>query len=211
MLRLTTLLGSLRSTLGEVDKAQMERLSVHLQEMEYIAQVLTQKAEELKSFVEKEEDMTRVRWVELTGFMSNMLLIDAHLNVAEYLKTYLFDPRVTSVLCSATLTTSKRFDFVRERMGLSPRSSAISEHMYPSPFDYKNRALLVGFKDIALPTHPHFIQRSQRLSARSYRSVREAVLSCSHHTICSGRCMALCRGVLANIPCLNKVMRRGRS
>ena len=160
--RLASMLGSLRSSCLEIDKTHMEKLSLHLQELEFIAQVLTQKAEELKDFVQSEEDVTRVRWVEMTGFMSNIMLIDAHLNVSEYLKKYLFDPRVSSILCSATLTSAKRFDFVKERMGLScpSLSSSMNEDMYPSPFDYPNRVLLVGFKDMVLPTHPNFLKEA---------------------------------------------------
>ncbi|MBM3207039.1 MAG: DEAD/DEAH box helicase [Chlamydiae bacterium] len=154
ILKIALRIGSLRSQLPDLEKHILEKLSPHLQELEFVASNLTQKANDLKSFVTDEEDLSRVRWIELTGFLSNMMLVDAHLNVAEYLKMYLFDPRVSSVLCSATLTSSNRFDYVKDRLGLGGKSlsSSISEKIYPSPFDYENRVLLAVPKDICLPS-----------------------------------------------------------
>lgn len=155
-------LGNLRSEFSDQDKQTIEKLSDHFQELEFVAQSLSQKAEDLRAFTLNESDVTRVRWIEMTGFMSNIMLVDAHLNVAEYLKQYLFDPRVSSVLCSATLTSSNRFDYVRERIGLASRASDsyVSEKIYPSPFDYQNRVLLAVPKDISFPSDPGFIREA---------------------------------------------------
>jgi ATP-dependent DNA helicase DinG len=160
MIKISSRLGGLRSELPELEKPVLEKLLPHLQELEFVASNLTQKANDLKNFTSDEEDISRVRWIELTGFMSNMMLVDAHLNVAEYLKTHLFGPRISNVLCSATLTSSSKFDYVKGRLGLSGSnlSSSLSENIYPSPFDYANRVLIAVPKDICLPNEPNYIK-----------------------------------------------------
>ena len=160
LLRMASSLGNLRGMLGDMDKSVLDKLSIHLQEMEFVAQSLTQKGEDLKAFVQDENDMMRVRWFEMTGFMSNIMLIDAHLNVSEYLRKYLFDPRLSSVLCSATLTSSSKFDFIKDRMGLSCKtlSESVKENIYPSPFDYPSKVLLAIPSDISLPSHPNYMK-----------------------------------------------------
>ncbi len=153
-------LGALRSQLTEYGKEVMEKFSLHLQDLEFVAQTLSQKGEDLRAFTLDENDVSRVRWVEMTGFVSNIMLVDAHLNVAEYLRQYLFEPRVSSVLCSATLTSSSKFDYVKDRIGLSGKkwSASLSEKIYPSPFDYQNRVLLAVPKDIPFPNEFGFIK-----------------------------------------------------
>ena len=160
ILKIAMMLGNIRSQLRDVDKGIIDKLAVHLQEIEFVAQALSQKAEDLKAFTENEKDISRVRWIEMTGFLSNMMLVDAHLNVADYLKNYLFEPRVSTILCSATLSSSHTFDFVKERIGLRSLSavSELSENIYLSPFDYINRVLLAVPKDIPLPSEVGFIK-----------------------------------------------------
>ncbi|MCX6986979.1 MAG: DEAD/DEAH box helicase family protein [Chlamydiae bacterium] len=177
LLKIATMLGNIRGQLRDVDKSVMEKLAVHLQEMEFIAQTLSQKAEDLKAFTENEQDVSRVRWIEMTGFLSNMMLTDAHLNVSDYLKTHLFDPRVSTVLCSATLTSSHTFDFIKERIGLRSLSSSLelSEKIYPSPFDYMSRVLLLVPKDIPLPSESGFMQAA---ADAIYRSILASRGSC---------------------------------
>ncbi|NDD58811.1 MAG: ATP-dependent DNA helicase DinG [Chlamydiae bacterium] len=174
---LSMLLGSIRSQCSELDKVVYEKLSSHLQEIEFVAQYLTQKAEDLKSFTSEEKNASRVRWIEWTGFMSNMILVDAHLNVADFLRDHLFNPRISSVLCSATLTSSNRFSFIKERLGLHGKAfeDHVTEGLYPSPFDYKKRAILAVPKDIPLPSAPDFPRRA---AEAIYRAVKASAGSC---------------------------------
>ncbi|MCX6989921.1 MAG: DEAD/DEAH box helicase family protein [Chlamydiae bacterium] len=169
LVKMAMQLGNLRSDIGEPDKAVIEKLSVHLQEIEFVAQTISEKAQDLRSFTLDENDITRVRWIELTGFMSNIMLVDAHLNVAAYLKQHLFDPRVSSILCSATLTSSSKFSYVKERIGLAGKldASELSEKIYPSPFDYQNRVLLAVPKDISLPSDPGFIKEAAEMICKA--------------------------------------------
>lgn len=162
MVKMVMLLGNLRSELSDQDKSTVEKLSVHLQEMEFVAQSLSEKAEDIRSFTMDEKDVSRVRWIEMTGFMSNIMLVDAHLNVADYLREHLFNPRVSSVLCSATLTSSNNFDYLKDRIGLAGKNmeAEVNEKIYPSPFDYQNRVLLAVPKDISFPSDPGFIREA---------------------------------------------------
>ncbi|WP_282012494.1 ATP-dependent DNA helicase [Nitrospina watsonii] len=51
------------------------------------------------------------------------------------------------VLTSATLTTNRTFDYVKERLGCEPHA----EHILDSPFDYSSQALLYLPKDLPDP------------------------------------------------------------
>ena len=115
----------------------------------------------LEAFVGSEDYTARVRWIEsqkLT-FGTNIRLMDAALDIAPPLVNSLFSKFSTIVLCSATLTTNQKFDFVRKRFGLMPeilKQKVVTEHIYDSPFNYPQQAMLVVPTDIPNPTDPLF-------------------------------------------------------
>lgn len=148
-------------TLSDKDK---EFFSVHFTALDMIKGVLLERLGELKGFVCSPSDEKRVRWVEVSSplVMKNITLVDAKLNVADYLKEHLFSSKETSVLCSATLTSGKNFSFLKERIGLSGKEFAgkVFEEAYGSPFDFAKNALFLVPSDFPLPHEYNFIDES---------------------------------------------------
>ncbi len=122
-----------------------------------IAARLEENADGLKAFFSEENNPKKVRWVE------DETLVDAHLDVSTYLEKEFFAPTSTVTLCSATLTTARSFEFLRERLGI--KSARVTENIYDSPFDYKNRTLMLVPTDLPDPNEPSFIEEaSKRIS-----------------------------------------------
>jgi ATP-dependent DNA helicase DinG len=158
LLKISAFIESIHNETSSWDKPVQEHFSSHLQELDFVAQKLMQKADDLHEFISCEQDSRRVKWVEMGGSMLNITLVDAHLNVSEYLREYLFEPRSTTVLCSSTLTSSNSFDSLKDRIGLSRESyQEVEETIYPSPFDYAARTVLAVPKDIPFPNDPRFL------------------------------------------------------
>ncbi len=115
----------------------------------------------LQYFLSKIEGKSRVRWIETRKLktLHNVHLVDADLDVAKGLVNFLFSKFPTIVLCSATLTTNKQFDFIRRSLGITREflpDRDMSEHTYDSPFNYRQQALLAVPVDMPPPTHPDF-------------------------------------------------------
>lgn len=104
---------------------------------------------------------SKVRWIEaqMLKSMINVSITDAELDVAKALVDYLFSKFDSIVLCSATLTTNKHFDFVKKRLGLSSEPAEhliVTENNYDSPFDYQKQALFAIPTDIPTPLESTF-------------------------------------------------------
>ena len=115
----------------------------------------------LENFLTLITDPNKVRWLEAQKLkvLTNIYLVDADLDISQALVRHLFNKFQTIILCSATLTTNKSFDFVRQRLGLTEAAlpyKEISEHAYDSPFDYPKQALLLVPTDIPSPLDPAF-------------------------------------------------------
>lgn len=115
----------------------------------------------LNNFVSPWHNKDKVRWIEsqLLKTLVNVHLVDADLDVSKALAEYLFSKFPTIILCSATLTSNQQFNFVRERFGLNDKrlpQRKLAEHIYDSPFDYSQQALLAVPTDIPPPTHADF-------------------------------------------------------
>lgn len=104
-----------------------------------------------------------VRWLEAQASRdsNNLLLVDAQLDVSKVLVKYLFSKFATVVLCSATLTTNRSFEFIRKRLGLTGETClehTVKDFLYDSPFDYQKQALLAIPTDIPVPSHINYEQ-----------------------------------------------------
>lgn len=89
----------------------------------------------------------------------NVHLVDANLDVSEALAEFLFSKFSSIILCSATLTSNRQFNYFRERMGLVSKllpTRKITENCYGSPFNFKQQALLAVPTDMPSPDHPEF-------------------------------------------------------
>jgi ATP-dependent DNA helicase DinG len=114
--------------------------------------------EVIEKFMDSSSPVNQVKWLEIRpmkGFL-NVHLISAELDISKLLEDYLFKPLDTTILASATLSTRKSFDFIKNRLGLSNSNKGVIEKIYNSPFDFEKQALLVVPKDINDPFSPKF-------------------------------------------------------
>lgn len=127
-------------------------------------EALTKKISNASNIIElfTEPSDKAVRWIESQHIKTghNIHLVNAELDISKHLVASLFSKFQTIILCSATLTTNRKFDFIRQRLGLNASFAAereIKEYAYDSPFDFKKQSLLAIPTDLPQPTHPDFI------------------------------------------------------
>jgi ATP-dependent DNA helicase DinG len=128
-------------------------------EIQALSNRLLHSAETLAAFF-LEAKNNEVKWIENQMYKNatNTLLVNAQLNVAEQLSQFLFKPFSTLILCSATLTSNKKFHFIKDRLGLNLLGErTIIEKVYDSPFNYEKQALFVTLKDLPEPHESSFI------------------------------------------------------
>jgi ATP-dependent DNA helicase DinG len=73
------------------------------------------------------------------------------LDLAPILREDLFKRAATTVVTSATLATDGRFDFLVKRLGLNDPELEPSTGIYPSPFRYREQAILAVPSDVPAP------------------------------------------------------------
>jgi len=126
-----------------------------------------------------EADGSRVRWIEITPSRTGqrITLKQAPVNVATLLRERLFEKLETVILTSATLTTEKRFNYLKGRLGLDQmRPARVLEKLLPSSFDYTRQVILGIPQDIPSPDHPNFAAELGRLVLESIRISRGRAL-----------------------------------
>ena len=92
-----------------------------------------------------------VRWIEVRGRDRGVAVTAVPLNLAPILRDDLFRRVQTAVVTSATLATDKRFDFLAARLGLDEDDVEPMTAIFPSPFDYRQQAMLAIPTDVAAP------------------------------------------------------------
>ncbi len=106
--------------------------------------------ENLRFFM-KMEDETTVYWLEASGqFRSKSLQFYAvPVDVSRQLKEMFFDKKSSVVLTSATLSVDKSFQYMIDQLGLQEAADTgrLLTSMLPSPFNYREQALLVIPRD----------------------------------------------------------------
>lgn len=164
---LTHYIQSLNSLENELRLLKDERLEEQTKSLRFditaFATRLTKACEVLKSFIGAAPDTSAVRWIEVQSMRTglNVNLVITELDIAPRLATSLFNPFSTIVLCSATLATNQQFDFIRKRLGLVKellKPVDVSEHIYSSPFNFQQQALLAIPTDMPYPNSPDFIR-----------------------------------------------------
>jgi ATP-dependent DNA helicase DinG len=140
---------SLQGVCADLGVLREERLGAPCQELQLITNRIAESAATCKQILE--EGVTRVRWMEAAQSLGrpNAALIDAPLSVSEALKEHLFGRVRTAALCSATLTSTGKFRFVKERLGIE---RAVTEQVVGSPFDYQGRSLFLVPTDMPDPS-----------------------------------------------------------
>jgi len=134
-----------------------------------------------------EPGLERVVWSEPDS------LAWAPVDVADELRTRLWDDGPTAILVSATLTTGDDATFVRRRLGLDRAREAV----IGSPYDFREQALLYVPRDMPDPRSDGFVGRAagEILSLLSLSEGRALVLTSSYRAL-----GAYCEHVRGRVP-----------
>jgi ATP-dependent DNA helicase DinG len=97
-------------------------------------------------------DSKFVYWAEKRG--RGVFLRASPIDVAPFLQEALFNKGRSLVLTSATLTTERRFDYYKERLGLLPE---IEGTIVDSPFDLEHQSILYVPRPFPRPSDPEFL------------------------------------------------------
>jgi ATP-dependent DNA helicase DinG len=118
-------------------------------------EVLYEKAENFIQIIDKilfsKDNEYNVKWVEKTE--KNISLKCYPIDVSHDLASFFYDLKGL-VFTSATLSVNNNFNFFKNRIGLSLTDS---ENIYPSPFNYKEQALLYIPEKFPEPTSEKFV------------------------------------------------------
>lgn len=110
--------------------------------------------DQLRLFLEHDE--ARCRWVERSERRMEVRLRQAPVEVGELLQSVLFSVIEGVGLTSATLTVAGRFEHARGRLGLGEDTVVVS---FPSPFSYREQAILGLPRDLPHPDAPEWFDR----------------------------------------------------
>ena len=125
-----------------------------------------------------QDDRNTICWLTLGRYEASPALSSAPLNVAEALRTGLFNGKDSVVLTSATLSTDGHFGYIRERLGLADAR----EVRLGSPFDYRASMLMLTVSDMPEPDQMGYADavQSALIDLVSASEGRALVLFTSH-------------------------------
>ncbi len=112
------------------------------------------------------DDATLICWLERHRQTGEVAVCTAPLEVAEILRTQVFNAKESVVLTSATLSAEGSFDFLRERVGLDDAE----ELLLGSPFDFPNSTLIALPTDLPDPNEPDFVANVSELLIEACRA-----------------------------------------
>lgn len=121
-------------------------------------------------------DEETIRWIEVKeGYKQSKIVRLRHspLEIAPILKEALYKVFKNIIMTSATLTVERKFDYVKNRLGLDLiDSERILELSLPAPFNYKNQTMVVIPNDIPAPKDRRFIEELPYLILQSVKISR---------------------------------------
>lgn len=118
----------------------------------------------LERFMMEDTEDKKVHWVEIAskGSTVDVRLLAAERDISKLLFENIFERLSSTILCSATLSTQKSFQYVKQRVGLLGAAQeafrTTLEKIYDSPFDFQKQVLLGIPVDMPLPDHPKFLE-----------------------------------------------------
>jgi ATP-dependent DNA helicase DinG len=150
------------------DERLLENCKGLLHDLKALAKRLEEEASAFELFSAPPERSDSIRWLETAHTKGgiNLSCIHAELDISKILLKHLFSPFDTVALLSATLTTQKSFQFLRDRMGLHEKNlegRKVIEAAFESPFDFEKQALLIVPQDIPLPTSSGFLDAAEKI------------------------------------------------
>lgn len=172
-----TLIDSARDGLGQLAELFGDRLNAS-QSLRFLKAEITASVNRLETLcncldlLADFQKSDQIFWLEMKSGRV-VKLFCSELNIKKELQNHLFPNLQSAIFCSATLTANQSFDFLKNQLGLLDQmniSKSIREHIYPSPFDYENQALLALPNDLPPQSHPNYL-------ISSCKAIR-AVLKC---------------------------------
>ncbi|NLS45092.1 MAG: DEAD/DEAH box helicase family protein [Firmicutes bacterium] len=124
-------------------------------------------------FIISMEQKEFVYWT--TGCSVDTQLMATPLDVAPFLRKYLFESAESVILTSATMTVGECFQFFKGQIGLSEQLDPPLEFIFESPFDFPNQVLLLIPEDLPDPRDPLFIEEASKLISRSILTLKGRV------------------------------------
>lgn len=160
--------GVVRRCREELEQPLVESIKNLLSDLSTLSDKLLRSAQITHNCITTPVPAACVRWVELQQGRQflNVILNEADLQIDELLQKSLFKPFRSAVLCSATLTTSEEFAFLRQRLGLACEKTidkSIKEHLFASPYDHEKQAMLAVPTDLPLPHEEGYLEACCKL------------------------------------------------
>ncbi|MBK6749116.1 MAG: ATP-dependent DNA helicase [Acidobacteria bacterium] len=141
---------ALDSALGQLE-TEIDVFSAKIPEADSVVRRIRQTRFDL-GFIIKQADRNYVYWLEKRG--RGIFLQASPVDVSALLQEKLFDKVDTCILTSATLSANGSFNFIRDRLGLSPAKT--TSLTAPSSFDYEKQAIVYLPKVMPDPRSPEF-------------------------------------------------------
>ncbi|HEY4305965.1 MAG TPA: helicase C-terminal domain-containing protein [Gemmatimonadaceae bacterium] len=135
----------------ETGKASDDAVMPLLNEMRSVARRLQSAGDGLKRALDPGPGAETIRWIEVKGRDRAVTVSTVPLDLAPILREDLFRRSATTVVTSATLATDGKFNFLSARLGLDEPDVEPYTGMFPSPFKYRDQAVLAVPSDVPPP------------------------------------------------------------
>jgi ATP-dependent DNA helicase DinG len=122
-----------------------------LNEMRAITRRLQVAGDGLQRALDPRSGEPTVRWIEAKGRERAASVSTVPLDLAPILREDLFKRATTTVITSATLAADGKFNFLASRLGLDDPALEPRTAIYPSPFNYREQAILAVPSDVPPP------------------------------------------------------------
>jgi ATP-dependent DNA helicase DinG len=122
-----------------------------LNEMRAVTRRLQNAGDGLKRALDPGTGEPTVRWIEARGRDRAASVSTVPLDLAPILREDLFKRATTTIVTSATLAADGRFGFLIDRLGLDDEELQPRTGVFPSPFLYREQAMLAMPSDIPAP------------------------------------------------------------
>lgn len=135
----------------ETGKGAEDAVMPLLNEMRSVARRLQSAGDGLKRALDPAPGAETVRWIEVKGRDRAVTVSTVPLDLAPILREDLFRRAATTVVTSATLATDGKFNFLSSRLGLDEPDVEPHTGLFPSPFKYRDQAILAIPSDVPPP------------------------------------------------------------
>lgn len=148
--------------------SQNEKKKVVHGELETACQRLSESVITLSQFFSTLTEPGFVHWLEREPKSRDLSLVHVSFDLSTLLRDHLFSPAKTTVLCSATLSTSKNFAFCQSRLGLLPEllNRKVEGAIFASPFEYEKHSVFAVPLDIPSPDTSEYSNQLPQKCAR---------------------------------------------